>query len=180
MNASDFINRLFDTLAAQDPEGRLSLFRDMISDDRTWPAALAAFGKDAVPALMDQARQGRRFRLLAIHALGLLGSDAAQAVPLLLNTLTEQEQHLGRLVCSSAAAAAAQALGHIRMRQILSETARILEIGPAHAKPLAAEVCAAFGDEAKEVVPILRSLLQQAEGDAAESYDEALRTLGAQ
>src|SRR5262249_37639476 len=153
MNASDFIDRLFEELAdrSNDPFGSTD-------SKNPWVGALASFGREAVPALVRQARKGKPFRNIAMLSLGRIGADAIEAAALLVRVLKEKDEEfaLGPVPPSLEASVAEVALCQMRPPAALPQLIRILTHGPDCARAGAAAVCGSIGPEARDALPALK------------------------
>jgi HEAT repeat protein len=83
-----------------DAKPAIPLLVDLLDDDdkilrMTAATAVGKFGKDAVPPLIEFVKGAKRNRYLALHALGEIGSDANDALPI-LHVFLRQAEDTGR------------------------------------------------------------------------------------
>ncbi len=170
MKASDFINQLLDSLAEHGAQVAHSIAD--VRDLDAWAFALGQFGREAVPALIHQARgKNRGLRMIALQALGWMRpEEVTEAIPVIVQILEQVSN-------DSIRATAEWALCKLKADGVLPEMIRILKTGPRCAKPWAATVCAAYGSAALEAFPIIRDLLLDCQPAAADEYERALRKI---
>lgn len=171
--------------------------------------ALALIGRPVSPALIEALKDERwGSRYIAAEALGSLGQEAGQALPLLfelLFSLTGEEvreapAHIGRAICRIAPDAGARQMLHLLQEGTRDEQDRVARaftgVAPAHeeaieplidfvandrsyARAYAIEALGKYRAKASIAVPVLIRVLEQAPDSWAEaSAVEALGQIG--
>ncbi len=153
----------------------------------------SAEAKTVIAALMEVVRSGPPSRRAsAASALGGFGTDAAEAIPVLIH-LVDLNEPLEPKAAPDATEifdAAVSALGRIAPRsaeakRVIAALMEVVRSGPASRRARAARVLGEFGPDAAEAVPVLLHLIDlnepldpKAAPDATEIFDAAVWALG--